>query len=105
PKGFRDGIASTYLDKYISKKLDGFHHKETSPDGKTSLNIPIWVTPVAQAKNAKPFDGRPACDGRGTCVPLCPSRAKYEALFHIEKAVKLGAELQANAVVTKLNFG
>jgi len=38
-------------------------------------------------------------------VPLCPSRAKYEALFHVEKAVKEGAELQANAVVTKLGFG
>jgi choline dehydrogenase-like flavoprotein len=36
---------------------------------------------------------------------LCPTRAKYEALFHIEKAVKAGAVLQANAVVTKLQFG
>ena len=106
PKGFEAGIPSTYLDQYISKKLgDDFHYKEASPDNKPPIEIPLWVTQVAQAKNAKPFDGRPACDGRGTCVPLCPSRAKYEALFHVEKAVKAGAELQSNAVVTKLQFG
>jgi choline dehydrogenase-like flavoprotein len=62
------------------------------------------VTQVAQAKNAAPFDGRPACDGHGACVPLCPIKAKYEALFHVEKAIKEGAELHANAVVTKLTF-
>jgi choline dehydrogenase-like flavoprotein len=105
PPGFEDGIAMTYLDQYIKKKLTGYHYKEASPDNKTSIEIPLWVTQVAQAKNAKRFDGRPACDGRGTCVPLCPSRAKYEALFHVEKAVKAGAELQANAVVTRLEFG
>lgn len=105
PEGFEDGIPMTYLDRYISKKLGDYHYKEESPDKKTSIEIPLWVTQVAQAKNAKQFDGRPACDGRGTCVPLCPSRAKYEALFHVEKAVKAGAELQANAVVTRLEFG
>ena len=82
----------SYLDQYIRRKLRGSHYKETSPDTKTSIEIPLWVTQVPQAKNAKPFDGRPACDGRGTCVPLCPSRAKYEAVFHVEKAVKAGAE-------------
>jgi choline dehydrogenase-like flavoprotein len=105
PPGFREGIPMSYLDQYIRRKLQGSHYKETSPDNKTSIDIPLWVTQVPQAKNAKPFDGRPACDGRGTCVPLCPSRAKYEAVFHVEKAVKAGAELQANAVVTKLEFG
>jgi glucose dehydrogenase len=105
PEGFQAGIPMTYLDKYISKKLGDFRYTEASPDNKTSVDIPLWVTQVAQAKNARPFDGRPACDGQGTCVPLCPSRAKYEALFHVEKAVKAGAELQANAVVTKLEFG
>jgi choline dehydrogenase-like flavoprotein len=104
PAGFEHGIPMTYMDKYIKARLNGVRYTETAPD-KTSIQIPLWVTQVPQAKNAKPFDGRPACDGRGTCVPLCPSRAKYEAVFHIEKAVKAGAELQPNAVVTKLEFG
>jgi glucose dehydrogenase len=105
PQAFRAGIPMSYMDQYIRGKLKGSLYKETSPDNQTSIDIPLWVTQVPQAKNAKPFDGRPACDGRGTCVPLCPTRAKYEAVFHVEKAVKAGAELQANAVVTKLEFG
>ena len=104
PKQLREGIPMTYLDKYLREKLKGLYYEEPSPEGKT-IRIPLWVTQVSQAKNAKEFDERPACDGRGTCVPLCPTRAKYEALFHIEKALKAGAELQANAVVTKLEFG
>ncbi|ODM71859.1 GMC family oxidoreductase [Bradyrhizobium elkanii] len=104
PAVLREGIPMTYLDKYLREKLNGFHYEESAPDGR-KFKMPVWVTQVAQAKNARPFDGRPACDGRGTCVPLCPTRAKYEAIFHIEKAVKAGAELQANAVVTKLEFG
>jgi choline dehydrogenase-like flavoprotein len=103
PAGFENGISMTYADKYIRSRLNGVRYTETWP-GEKSIDIPLWVTQVPQAKNAKPFDGRPACDGRGTCVPLCPSRAKYEAVFHIEKAVKAGAELQPNAVVTKLEF-
>src|SRR5215471_13947570 len=104
PKQLREGIPMTYLDKYLREKLKGLYYEEPSPECKT-IRIPLWVTQVSQAKNAKEFDERPACDGRGTCVPLCPTRAKYEALFHIEKALKAGAELQANAVVTKLEFG
>src|SRR5262249_47625820 len=103
PTGFRNGIPATYLDQYLSKKLKDETFKLPMPDGGVH-SVPLWVTQVMQAKNAAPFDGRPACDGHGSCVPLCPIKAKYEALFHIEKAIKAGAELHANAVVTKLTF-
>src|SRR5262249_39002164 len=103
PKPFREGIPATFLDKYIHGKLNGEKFRHSLPDG-TTRSIPLWVTQVAQAKTAHPFDDRPACDGHGSCVPLCPTRAKYEALFHIEKAIKAGAELHANAVVTQLTF-
>lgn len=103
PPRFRQGIPATYMDQYLAKKLKDEKYKLPLPDG-TSLSIPLWVTQVMQAKNAAPFDGRPACDGHGSCVPLCPIKAKYEALFHVEKAIKAGAELHANAMVTKLTF-
>jgi hypothetical protein len=61
PEGFQAGIPMTYLDKYIGKKLANFRYRETSPDNRTSIDIPLWVTQVAQAKNAKPFDGRRSC--------------------------------------------
>lgn len=103
PKGFREGIPMTYLDKYLGRKLNGISFEPKLP-GQTLGKIPLRVTQIPQAKNAQPFDGRPACDGHGTCVPLCPTRAKYEALFHVEKAIKAGAELHTNAVVTQLVF-
>jgi len=103
PRKFRKGIPMSYLDKYLGKKLNGSVFEPKLP-GHTLPKIPLRVTQIPQAKNAEPFDGRPACDGHGTCVPLCPTRAKYEALFHVEKAVSAGAELHANAVVTKLIF-
>jgi len=103
PPKFGQGIPATYLDQYLGKKLKGDKFQLSLPDG-TTHSIPLWVTQVMQAKNAAPFDGRPACDGHGSCVPLCPIKAKYEALFHVEKAIKAGAELHANAMVTKLTF-
>jgi choline dehydrogenase-like flavoprotein len=105
PEGFESGVAATYLDKYVAHKLgDDFYFEDAAPGGGAPVKIPIRVTRIPQAKNAIPYDGRPACSGQGTCVPLCPTRAKYEAVFHIEKAVEAGAELHANAVVTQLKF-
>lgn len=103
PKAFREGIPMSYLDRYLGKKLNGSLFEPKLP-GQALSKIPLRVTQIPQAKNATEFDGRPACDGHGTCVPLCPTRAKYEAIFHVEKAIRAGAELHANAVVTKLMF-
>src|SRR5262249_48799923 len=77
PAQFRQGIPASYLDQYMSRKLRNEKFKLSLPDG-TTHSIPLWVMQVAQAKNAAPFDGRPACDGHGSCVPLCPIKAKYE---------------------------
>lgn len=38
------------------------------------------------------------------CVPLCPTKARYEAIIHIEKALKEGAILRSQCVVTKLEL-
>src|SRR6266851_4561262 len=103
-KQLRRGIPQSYLDDYISGKLKDEEFLEELPDGR-KIKIPLRVTPVSQARNAKPFDGRPACDGQGSCIPLCPTRAKYGALCNVSKAIRAGAELRANAVVTKLLFG
>lgn len=91
-----DAIATSYLDRTFVEKLKGTH---IVFGGKP---YPIHVTPVPQARNSRVFDGRPACDGRLSCVPLCPTRAKYEAIFHLEKALGAGATLRQKSVVTKL---
>jgi choline dehydrogenase-like flavoprotein len=64
--------------------------------------IPLTVTTVPQAKNSQKYDGRRRCEGRGSCIPLCPTDAKYEARIHLERALAHGAELRPRAVVTRL---
>src|SRR5262249_8533741 len=54
--------------------------------------------------NSRQYDGRPACEGYTSCVPLCPIKARYEAIFHVEKAMAAGAILRTQAVVTRLQL-
>jgi glucose dehydrogenase len=71
-------------------------------DGRLSVaaqSIGLDVTATPQARNSQAFDGRPACCGNATCVPICPIGAKYDATVHVGKAEKLGAQLIAPAVV------
>jgi choline dehydrogenase-like flavoprotein len=58
-----------------------------------------------QARNSIDFDGRPACCGNASCVPLCPVAAKYDASVHVAKAEAAGARVIDSAVVTHLTVG
>lgn len=89
-------IAPSYLDRQFAAALAG---KRFTYRGTT---VPLLVTTVPQAHNSREYDGRPVCDGHGTCVPLCPIKAKYEAVFHLEKALAAGAVLREKAIVTGL---
>ncbi|UYN96732.1 MAG: GMC family oxidoreductase [Enhydrobacter sp.] len=55
-----------------------------------------------QARNSIDFDGRPACCGSASCVPLCPVGAKYDGAVHVAKAETAGARVLDSAVVTRL---
>ena len=46
--------------------------------------------------------GRPRCQGSATCIPICPTGAKYEAAAHVAKAERAGAQVCAQATVTGL---
>ena len=54
---------------------------------------PVVALPheAGDAPHARGYDGRPACEGYTSCVPLCPIKARYEAIFHVEKAMAAGA--------------
>lgn len=86
-------LTPSYLDAQIAAVVQG----------KVFESEKILVTNVAHAINSQTFDGRPACDGRTSCVPLCASKARYDAVNHIQKALAAGAELRANCTVTRLN--
>jgi choline dehydrogenase-like flavoprotein len=90
-------LAPSYLDKQIARTIDG-----------ASLSYfprqRLKVNTVPHAINSQDYRGRPACDGHTSCVPLCPTKARYEAIVHVEKALKTGAVLRSQCVVTKLEL-
>ena len=100
-------LAPSYLDKEVAKAVRGQTldaRLDGTPVALESELISLRVTPVPHAINSQFRDGRPACEGRTSCVPLCPIRARYEAIFHIEKALRAGAILRKQAVVRKLEL-
>ncbi len=99
-------LAPSYLDGQVAKAVDGqaFDARMDGTGQSAPEPIQLRVTPVPHAINSKEFDGRPACDGRTSCVPLCPIKARYEAVIHVEKALRAGAVLRKQAVVTSLKF-
>ncbi|MFW5955801.1 MAG: GMC family oxidoreductase [Halorhabdus sp.] len=65
-----------------------------------SLGITTHSAP--NARNSEPFDDRSACVGYGTCQPVCPSGAKYDATSTLEAAEAAGARVVDRAPVQRL---
>ena len=82
------GLPLTYLDKQIALAAN-------------KLGLAVHATP--QARNTQVFDGRPPCCGSGTCVPICPIAAKYDAMIHVRKAEALGVQVIDQAVVYQID--
>ena len=64
--------------------------------------LEIDMHSVPNARNSEPYDGRPACQGYGTCKPVCPSGAKYTAESHVEAAEAAGARVVDRVPVRRL---
>lgn len=62
----------------------------------------ITLHSLPRAINPDPYDGRAACEGFGTCNPVCPSGAKYTALVHVRQAEAAGAQVIERARVRRL---
>ena len=60
-------LAATYLDRQI---------------GAASARVGYRVEVLNAARNSVPYQGRPACRGSATCLPICPIGAKYDASVH-----------------------
>ncbi|WP_050033516.1 GMC family oxidoreductase [Halorubrum halophilum] len=57
---------------------------------------------VPNARNSETYDGRSACVGYGTCQPVCPAGAKYDATVHVDRAEEKGANVIDRAAVQRL---
>ncbi|TAL39350.1 MAG: GMC family oxidoreductase [Alphaproteobacteria bacterium] len=77
----------TYSDKIVSAALK-------------DSGIRFIARPVARTTRA--YRGRSACDGFGTCAPICPSGAQYSAIVHVDLAEKAGVKILENARVDRL---
>jgi choline dehydrogenase-like flavoprotein len=83
-------IPQTFLDKVYARALIGTDYE-------------LRATP--QARNSVSGNGRPACCGNASCIPICPIGAKYDATVHLSLAERNGAVLHAQTTATKVEVG
>ncbi len=62
----------------------------------------ITTHSVPQARNSEVYDGRSQCLGYSTCIPVCPSGAKYSGDVHVRKAESAGVRVIDQAPVQRL---
>jgi len=65
-----------------------------------SLGVTMHSSPNARTSEAGA--DTPQCVGYGTCKPVCPSGAKYDATRHVDSATRAGARLIDRAPVQRL---
>lgn len=83
------------MDAFPPSVTDDLFAAACSEVGITTHSIP-------QARNTTAYDGRSPCLGYSTCIPVCPSGAKYSADIHIRKAEAAGARVIDSAPVERL---
>lgn len=83
-------IHMTYLDKQFVKALAGTQYQ---------------VRSTPQGRNSTYHDDRPECCGNGSCIPICPIQAKYDATVHLKQAETAGAVIYDQTTATSLNIG
>lgn len=88
------GIAASYGDKLVRTAL-----ADIAPIDRT----PVTVLTTPQARNSQEYQGRSACQGNSSCIPICPSGAKYDASVHVRRARdELDIEVRTGCTVTRL---
>jgi choline dehydrogenase-like flavoprotein len=70
---------------------------------KAAKTLGLQVDPTPQARNSVPYQGRPACCGNATCIPICPIQAKYDASYHVKVAEIGGAQVFENTVAYRVD--
>ncbi|MEU1284119.1 GMC family oxidoreductase [Kitasatospora sp. NPDC005856] len=86
-------IAPSYGDLVVREALAGMPPID---------NVEVVPITTPQARNSREYQGRSSCQGNSSCLPICPSGAKYDAGHHVGRAVALGVELKPACVVTKV---
>lgn len=85
-------IWPSHSDRLFTEKANGLDF-----DG---AKVRVRSTP--QARNSRPYQGRPPCAGNSICIPLCPIQAKYDATVHVQLALEAGAQLLDRTVAVRI---
>ncbi len=85
-------VPPSYSDQKIQARLGGLK----------VFGQNVYLTSTPAARNTQAFDGRRACQGNTSCIPICPIQAKYDATIHLTKAEQLGAKLWTQTVVDRV---
>ena len=103
------GVAGAADNPYAPPREEPFPMPAFRPSYSDSLfaeaceELGIDMHSVPNARNSEAYDGRSACVGYGTCQPVCPSGAKYDATVHAERAESRGATVIDRAPVQRLD--
>jgi len=85
-------VPPSYSDQRMQARLAGLQ----------IFGQPVKLTSTPAARTTQFFEGRRACQGNTSCIPICPIQAKYDATIHLEKATQLGAALWTQTVVDRV---
>jgi choline dehydrogenase-like flavoprotein len=103
------GVAGTTVDNPYAPPRDGPYPMPGFPPsysdslfGEACERLGITMHSVPNARNSESYDERGPCVGYGTCQPVCPSGAKYDATVHIEDAQAAGATVIDRVPVQRL---
>ena len=102
------GVAGDSDNPYAPERDGPFPMGGFEPSYSDSLfadaceSLGITMHSVPNARNSESYDGRGPCVGYGTCQPVCPSGAKYDASVHIEDAESAGATVLDRVPVQRL---
>jgi choline dehydrogenase-like flavoprotein len=86
------------MDPFPATHADGIYAEACEELG-------ISMRPCPQARNTEAYDGRSQCVGYGTCIPVCPSGAKYSGDIHVRAAENKGARVIDRVTVERLEHG
>jgi choline dehydrogenase-like flavoprotein len=105
------GVAGAMDNPYAPPREEPFPMPAFEPSYSDSLfaeacaSLGIDMHSVPNARNSEPYDDRSECVGYGTCQPVCPSGAKYDATVHVDRAETQGATVLDRAPVQRLAHG
>jgi choline dehydrogenase-like flavoprotein len=74
------GLEPSHLDRAISERLHGL----------VIDDVALRVVGTPAGRNSRAYAGRPACSGSTSCVPICPTQAKYDPTVTLRDALATG---------------